>query len=136
MRGTKEHLIPCHLAEYWWKGLHENTPFWDIIAEISSQFPLVISTWICWISLFLTIYQKIKKIQKSWHFRGISWYKWLIRQNEYQIRDPRPRKHMGANFFWKKVSCENFWKKVSTYPSSTSTDSYRFLYTVIEWYVL
>ena len=34
MRGTKEHLIPGHLAEYWWKGLHKNAPFWDIIAEI------------------------------------------------------------------------------------------------------
>ena len=41
MRGTKEHLIPGHLAEYWWKNLHNNTPFWDIITEISRQFPLV-----------------------------------------------------------------------------------------------
>ena len=41
MRGTNEHLIPRHLAEYWWKGLHKKTPFWDIITEISHQFPLV-----------------------------------------------------------------------------------------------
>ena len=41
MRGIKEHLIPGHLAEYWWKGLHKKTTFWDIIAEISRQCPLV-----------------------------------------------------------------------------------------------
>ena len=47
MRGTKEHLIPGHLEEYWWKGLHKKTPLWaiaeiaKIIAEIFRQFPLV-----------------------------------------------------------------------------------------------
>ena len=41
MRGTNETLIPGHLAEFWWRGLHKNTPFWDIIAEIARQFPLV-----------------------------------------------------------------------------------------------
>ena len=29
------------MPEYWWKRLHKNTTFWDIIAEISRQFPLV-----------------------------------------------------------------------------------------------
>ena len=41
MRGTNEHLIRGHLSEYWWKKLHHATPFWDIITEISRQFPLV-----------------------------------------------------------------------------------------------
>jgi hypothetical protein len=41
MHGTNEHLIPGFLAEFWWRGLHQKTPFWDIIAEIAQQFPLV-----------------------------------------------------------------------------------------------
>ena len=40
MRGTKENLLPSHLAEYWWKGIHDQCPFLDIIAEIQRQKPL------------------------------------------------------------------------------------------------
>ena len=36
MRGTKEHLIPGHLAEYWWKGVHKETPFWDIFTRVAA----------------------------------------------------------------------------------------------------
>lgn len=41
MHGTREHLIPGHLAEFWWRGQHKKTPFRDIIAEIARQFSLV-----------------------------------------------------------------------------------------------
>ena len=41
MHGTNVLLMPGHLAEYWWKGVHKETPFWDIITEIARQFPLV-----------------------------------------------------------------------------------------------
>ena len=40
MRGTHENLLPSHLAEFWWKGIHEDTPFYDIIIQIRHQFPL------------------------------------------------------------------------------------------------
>ena len=41
MRGTNVDPMPGHLAEYWWKGIHKEKPFWDIITEIARQFPLV-----------------------------------------------------------------------------------------------
>lgn len=40
MRGTNENLLPGHLAEFWWKEIHKDTPFNDIIIEIRRQFPL------------------------------------------------------------------------------------------------
>ena len=40
MRGTRENLLPSHLAEYWWKGIHNETPFLDFITEVQRQRPL------------------------------------------------------------------------------------------------
>ncbi|CAF1149440.1 unnamed protein product [Rotaria sordida] len=40
MRGTKDNLLPGHLAEYWWKGIHDESLFLDIIDEIRRQKPL------------------------------------------------------------------------------------------------
>jgi len=40
MRGTTKQLLQGHLAEYWWKGLHEETAFEDILLAIRGQFPL------------------------------------------------------------------------------------------------
>jgi hypothetical protein len=40
MRGTSLALLPGHLAEYWWKKMHPDAPFIEIMAEISRQFPL------------------------------------------------------------------------------------------------
>lgn len=41
MRGTSETLLPGHLAEYWWRKLHKETPFLDVMREIAHQFPLL-----------------------------------------------------------------------------------------------
>ena len=40
MRGTKENLLPGHLAEYWWRGINSNNPFFALIAELQRQFPI------------------------------------------------------------------------------------------------
>lgn len=41
MRGTRQNLLPGHLAEYWWRQIHRKTPFLDIVEEIRHQFPLI-----------------------------------------------------------------------------------------------
>lgn len=41
MRGTSLNLLPGHLATYWWRGIHPDTPFRDILREIANQFPLM-----------------------------------------------------------------------------------------------
>jgi len=41
MKGTSLNLLSGHLAEYWWRKIHKNTPFTDIINEIARQFPLL-----------------------------------------------------------------------------------------------
>ena len=41
MRGTSPNFPPGHLAEYWWKQMHEDRPFNHIFTEIARQFPLV-----------------------------------------------------------------------------------------------
>lgn len=41
MRGTSSNLLPGHLAEYWWKRVHQEAPFRDLIKQIAQQFPLL-----------------------------------------------------------------------------------------------
>ena len=41
MRGSSPALLPGHLAEYWWKKKHGDTPFNNFRAELSLQFPLL-----------------------------------------------------------------------------------------------
>ncbi|KAG9484588.1 hypothetical protein GDO78_010133 [Eleutherodactylus coqui] len=41
MQGKRIKMLPGYLAEYWWKKEHQKTPFNDIIAEITAQFPLL-----------------------------------------------------------------------------------------------
>lgn len=40
MRGTNENLLPGHLAEYWWRGINPDNPFFALIAELQRQFPI------------------------------------------------------------------------------------------------
>ena len=40
MRGTKENLLPGHLAEYWLRGINSDNPFFALIAELQRQFPI------------------------------------------------------------------------------------------------
>lgn len=40
MKGTNTNLLPNHLAEAWWRSIHNKSPFLDIIDEIAVQYPL------------------------------------------------------------------------------------------------
>lgn len=40
MKGTTQALLPSHLAEAWWRSIHNETPFLDVIDAIAAEYPL------------------------------------------------------------------------------------------------
>lgn len=40
-RGTSRELFPGHLAEFWWRCLHPNNPFNEIVAALREKYPVI-----------------------------------------------------------------------------------------------